>query len=295
MKRTFTLFLLFFCLSLLTSCYALEWKKLHEEADRMDLTEALAAAEKKADSIDNLYILGLVYLNLHKDKEAGNIFEKVLNLAPETLEARWGLAEVLRRQHKASDSERILSEVIKSRPDFYPTYISLAYLRYNEMKFEKSVELALLVMKQGQEKVDLSNYVRAVLLYAGNKGMIAHYGGPLSKVINGTVVLPNLKKAQALQPDYAGVLFGLGSFYFLAPSLAGGDLDSAKEYLERAVKADPLFVDAYVRLAQVYKKKGDNNNYEYYLDKALEIDPQNELALDIKSGRCKYICIAGQK
>jgi Tfp pilus assembly protein PilF len=295
MKRALTLSLLFICLGSLTSCYALEWRKLHEEADRMDLTEALAATEKKVDSIDNLYMLGLIYLNLHKDKEAGSTFEKILNLAPQTIEAQWGLAEVLRRQHKASDSERILNEVIKSRADFYPAYITLAYLRYNEMKFEKSVELALLVMKPGQDKVDLSNYVRAVLLYAGNKGMIAHYGGPLSKVINGTVVLPNLKKAQSLQPDYAGVLFGLGSFYFLAPSLAGGDLDRAKVYLERAIKADPLFADAYVRLAQVYKKKGDNNNYAYYLDKALGIDPQNELALDIKSGRCKYICIAGQE
>ena len=37
----------------------------------------------------------------------------------------------------------------------------------------------------------------------------ASNGGPLSKLLNGTQVLPNLKKAEKLQPDSAAVLFGL--------------------------------------------------------------------------------------
>jgi len=127
-------------------------------------------------------------------------------------------------------------------------------------------------------------------LRGGVKGMIAHYGGALSKVINGTAVLPNLKTAEKLQPEFSGVKFGLGSFYLLAPSLAGGDLGEAQKYLEEAVKIDPLFADAYVRLAQLYKIKGDTRRYNGYINKALEIDPKNELTLDVSSGKCKFIC-----
>jgi Tfp pilus assembly protein PilF len=127
-------------------------------------------------------------------------------------------------------------------------------------------------------------------MVSGAKGMIAHYGGPLSKLINGTAVLPNLKKAQVLQPNSAAVMFGLGSFYLLAPPLAGGNLGKAEEYLKKAITIDPFFADAYVRLGQFYKIKGDNQKYSFYLNKALEIDPQNELANDIYSGKCKFIC-----
>ena len=121
--------------------------------------------------------------------------------------------------------------------------------------------------------------------------MIAHYGGPLSKVINGTGVLPALRKAEALQPDNAGVLFGIGSYYLLAPGFAGGDRNAALDHLEKAVKADPLMADTYVRLAQAYKLKGNSEKYNVCLQKALEIDPQNELALDIKNKTCKFICV----
>jgi tetratricopeptide (TPR) repeat protein len=201
----------------------------------------------------------------------------------------------LRRQHKLKESELILDELIKSLPQFSPAYISLAYIKYIQMDFEKSVQLARKVIGQGADNVDLSNYVRSYAMMAGAKGMIAHYGGPLSKAINGIAVMSNLRKAERLQPDSPGVLFGLGSFYLLAPGFAGGNVDKAGPYLEKAIKIDPGFSDAYVRLAQFYKLKRDNEKYQAYLNKALEIDPQSELALDIKNGNCKFICINAQE
>ena len=42
------------------------------------------------------------------------------------------------------------------------------------------------------------------------------------------------------------------------------------------------FADAYARLAQFYRDKGDKEKYHSYLDKALELDPQNELALMVQ-------------
>ena len=98
-------------------------------------------------------------------------------------------------------------------------------------------------------------------------------------------------KPPELQPDDPAVLFGLGSFYLLAPGIVGGNIDKAKSYLERAVSTDPFFADAYVRLAQVYKAKGDSKKFEEYLKRALEIDPQNALARYARSKTCKFICV----
>ena len=293
MRRVIFFTLVFFSL-LFDYSFAIDWKKLHEEADRRSLPDSLLAVGQKVDSVNDLYVLALVYLNLHKDREAEATFSKIIKLKPDTFEARWGLAECLFRQHELAKSEVILREVIKADPDFSPVYISMAFLRYIQLDFKSTVKFALKVIEQGRDKVDLSNYVRAYTLYAGGKGMIAHYGGPFSKIINGTAILPNLKKADKMQPDSAAVAFGLGAFYLLAPPLVGGNLNKAEEYLKKAILLDPLFVNPYVRLAQVYKIKGDTVKYEFYIKKAIEIDPKNEFLQDTLSGRCKFVCTQGK-
>ncbi|MCK9615370.1 MAG: hypothetical protein M0R48_07700, partial [Candidatus Omnitrophica bacterium] len=238
-------------------CHALDWKKIHEEADKKDIKQAKSIQQENPQSQEAFYLLGLVYLNEYKNNEAGSTFGIMLNNNPDSIEAKWGLAEVLRRGHKLDKSEKILNEVIKENPQFSPAYISLAYIRYIKLDFKGASQLAYRVIKQQRKNVDATNYVRALLLYAGAKGMIAHYGGPISKIINGTSVFPALDTAQKLLPEYPGVYYGFGSFYLLAPKAIGGDIDKAKEYLEKAIKADPFFADSYVRLSQAYQLKGD--------------------------------------
>ncbi len=293
-KLIFTIIL--FCIFLIPDLsFALDWKTLHEAADKNDLLEAFGNVELNPQGIDDLYLSGLINLNLGNDKTAGAFFEKILDLDPGITEAQWGRAEVLRRQHKLAESQKILEECLKSDPEFFPAYNSLAYIMYTRLKFNDAVKLALKVIAAGQEGVDLSNYVRAILIYAGSKGMIAHAGGVVSKLVNGAAIYPNLKKAERLKPKDPGVLFGLGSFYLLAPVVAGGNLNRALDYLERCLAADPGFADAFVRLAQLYKAKGDLNKYALYMDKAFALDPENELALDIQSGKCDFICNVGKK
>jgi tetratricopeptide (TPR) repeat protein len=287
--------IIFITLSLLfiftAGACAQDWKSLHERADKLTLNQALANVKSKPDSMDDLYVLALAYLNLHKNKEARETFDRILQSQPGMQPARWGIAEVLRRRHRLGKSKDILLEVIKSRSEFSPAYISLAYIEYTQMNFRDAVRLALKAIRQGRDKVDLSTYTRAYLIMAGSKGMLAHYGGPISKIVNGMAVLPALKYAQRLQPDSPEVAFRLGCFYLLAPGIAGGDIDKAIDYLERAIKIDPLFADAYVRLAQAYKVKGDTERYISYLDRSLQIDPDNELGLDIQSGKCNFLCV----
>ena len=290
MRKRIILLLILCCVFKADLCYGLDWKRLHEKADKVTFSHDLTTFSEKPDSIDDLYVFGLACLNLHKDKKAEEIFNKIIALDPKVIEAEWGIAEVLRREHKFDKSKELLNKVIKLAPEFSPGYISLAYVKYIQMNFNESARLAARVLRQGEEKVDRSNRSRAYLLLGGSKGMIAYYGGPLSKLINGATVWSNLKAAEVLQPESAEVKLGLGSFYLLAPSFAGRDLKKAEEYLKKAVEIDPLFADSHVRLGQVYKVKGDNAKYQQCLKKALEIDPENELALDISKGKCKFAC-----
>ncbi len=295
MKRVLILILTLFMCSLGHPGYAFEWKNMHERAETTNSSQALAGVAKNPGSLDSLYLLGLVYLNEYRNNEAEKVFERMLSQDPNIWGAQWGLAEVFRRQRKLDKSEKLLDQVIKSNPEFSPAYISLAYLKYVQRDFKASIKLAREVIDQGKANVDLTNFVRAYCLVAGGQGMLAHYGGPLAKLAHGTRVLPNLKKAEELQPESPAVLFGLGSYYLLIPKVLGRDIDKAEQYLLRAIAIDQNFPDAYVRLAQLYQAKGDSGKYKMYLNKALALDPENELALDALQGKCAFACFSVEK
>jgi tetratricopeptide (TPR) repeat protein len=268
----------------------MDWKGLHNQADNLSLAAAKEMAAKNLASPSKQYVLGLVYLNLHQDQAADEIFSRLQADNPDLIEAKWGKAEILRRRHNSLAAESLLNAVVKTDPRFAPALISLAYIKYFQMDFKGAVNLTLGVIRRGRDQTDLSNYVRAYALYAGAKGMLAHYGGVFSKLIDGLAVKSNLDKAQKLQPNSPAVLFGLGSFYLLAPRIAGGNKIKAESYLDQAIKIDPFFADVYVRFAQLAKINGNKEKYDFYINKALGLDPQNELALDTLSGRCKFIC-----
>lgn len=283
MRRWILLFLFtILCLFQGSSSGAMDWKSLHEKADRLTLDEAITEVDRSEGSLDAPYVLGMVYLHLYKINAARSVFEQMMQIDPESVEAQWGLAEVLRRDHQLEEAKKLLRVLIEKKKDFPALYVSLGYLLFEEKAYDEAVALGYKVLKMGRDAVDRSNYVRAYLIIAGAKGMIASGGGPISKLINGTQVLPLLKKARSLQPDSAGVEFGLGSFYLLAPGFAGGDLNKASEHLRKAIEIDPLFADAYVRLAQACQRRGDRDGFFSNLARARELDPLNFLLASVE-------------
>ncbi len=256
---------------------AMDWKDIHEKADKTSLSEAVAYQQKDPQSREALYLLGIVLLNDYKIDEAESVFKRMLQTDPQSIEAEWGQAEVLRRRHEVDRAEKILEEIIKKDPEFSPAYITLAYMIFDKREYGRSIALASKVIRQGRQKVDLTNYTRAYLTIGGAKAMLADEGGIFSKLFQGTQILGYLKKAQELQPHSAGVLFGLGSFYALAPGIAGGDAEKGLALLKETIEVDPRFADAYARLAQIYYRRNEKDLARKYLADAQRLDPLNPL------------------
>ncbi|MBU1087723.1 MAG: tetratricopeptide repeat protein [Candidatus Omnitrophica bacterium] len=276
---------------IVNNAFSLDWKSLHEQAENADQDSVKIKVEKDSNNLSNLYELGLVYLNLYDHKQAKKIFEQMLAVDPDLIEAKWGIAECLRREYRIDLSQKMLEEIVAIQPDFFPAFISLSYIKFNLKEYDQAAKLSDSIIRRGKKKADRHTLTRAYLIFAGSKGMIAHNGGLLSAFINGSSVFTNIKRARTLMPDSAEVYYGLGCFYFLAPGAYGGNIDKAKEYLEKTIELDPQIIDAYVRLAQVYKFNGDMDKFDYYLNLALNKEPQNFLANDIKSNTCNFICL----
>ena len=270
---------------------ASSWVDWHTRAQEMSLSEAQARASAPGAGAEDWYVLGLRELDQYRFADADQAFARVLALDPNNLAARWGRAEVLRGQHDFAASVPILEQVLREDPRFAPALNSLAYIKYMQMSFTESSRLTGQVINLGEGQVDRESLVRAHGLYAAAKGMLAQTGGPLARSANFFAVQRHLRLARELDPESVVVLFGYGSYYMSIPTVLGGDLDKAREYLLAAVKRDPLFAEPYARLAQLAKVQGDEEAYQRYLDQALALDPRNEVALDLKEGTCRFICL----
>ncbi len=87
------------------------------------------------------------------------------------------------------------------------------------------------------------------------------------------------KMISYVNDDYAPALAARADVY-----LKQNKLDRAKDYYEKALKADAKFALAELGLARVAKAKKDNASYQRHLSKAKSLDPRNdEIMREVKS------------
>lgn len=223
----------------------------------------------------------LKYLKLRKDNLAEKEVDKILKIQPNDICALWGKAEIFRRAYKFKESEKLLNEVLAKCLGHAPSLISLAYIKYRNNKFQDASRL----LKQALKQPDLERENQALIymLMGSINAKKASQGGFLSKVVYGTRIRGFFEKAKIRAPDLSEVRLGLGSFYLLAPKIAGGNIDKAIEELECAVQLTPDFATANARLAQAYKQKGNLEKYNFYIQRTKELDPENEAVKEIET------------
>jgi tetratricopeptide (TPR) repeat protein len=222
----------------------------------------------------------LMCLKQRKDKLALIEAGKILINEPDNLCALWAKAEIFRRSYKFQEAQGLLDEILSKNPDYTPALISLSYIKYRNCDFNGALKLLNpLLNKPALEKENLS---LVYMLLGSINAKRASSGGLLSKIIYATHIKGFFEKAKSLGPDLAEVRLGLGTFYLVAPKIIGGNIGFAIQELKSAIELAPDFATPHARLAQAYKKKGDLENYNFYLQRAKELDPENEVVKEIE-------------
>lgn len=224
---------------------------------------------------------GMLLLKQRRDNEAWTKFLKVLMDTPHDSDALWGKAEILRRVRKYEEAQALLQEVLAANPKHVPALISLAYMKLERGQLNEAQRLVGEIFKDTTEK---ENHALAYMIMGAINAKRAELGNILNKVKYATQIKCYFTRAKELAPQLAEVRLALGVFYLTAPPLLGGNINKALAELKSAVELAPDFATANARLAQCYLKKGDQVNYNYYLDRAEALDPDNEVLPLIRRG-----------
>jgi len=238
-------------------------------ANALEYKEALSGTLKS----------GLELLRVRKDNAAGDIFSRILENNPVDVEALWGKAEILRRKRDFEKAQVFLNRIFSIEPKHAPSLIILSYLRYKSDQLNEAQALAEEVLSM--PSAGRGSRALAYMLLGSINARRSSLGGVVNKIRYGMQVERNFLKAKTLAPDLAEIHMALGSFYLLAPSFAGGNLNKALRELNTAILLAPDFATANARLAQAYAKKGDLVSYNFYLKRAREIDPGNEVLQEL--------------
>jgi tetratricopeptide (TPR) repeat protein len=122
---------------------------------------------------------------------------------------------------------------------------------------------------------------------AASLGKWARLNGIFKSLKYKDEILASIKKVEQLKPDffYASVPRYWGSYYALAPSIAGGDMDKSKDNFMKAIKNAPEYLGTKNLYAELYLVKKDNKkDFKAVLQEVIsapngpaEITPENKL------------------
>jgi tetratricopeptide (TPR) repeat protein len=224
---------------------------------------------------------GFKLLKTRQDHLASEYFEKVLVNDPGNPDALWAKAEILRRSRKYNEAEVLLTQVLNKDPKHVSALISSAYIRYqyNELNPAR----ALLQKVLDSKDLDNERAALALTLMGAINSKKSAQGLFTNKVFYGLRVKGFFVKAVKLAPDLAEARLGLGTFYLLAPAVAGGNINKACAELEYAIKLAPDFATPCARLAQICSLRGDKEKYNFYISRAKKLDPENEVVKELES------------
>ena len=118
-------------------------------------------------------------------------------------------------------------------------------------------------------------------LYCSYSGLISNnlkFLGVFAKMEQGLLVKEYLEKALEQNPDMTFAQMGLALWYFYAPAISGGSVNTALTFYEKAVSNArnnaELFMAEYY-LSQCYFQKGKKDEYNKTMDSLRKLLPEN--------------------
>lgn len=213
-----------------------EWDAAYRMASR-------AARAHPAD-VDVLYYLGLVTRHL-----AGEAFDRLVRMAPESGRVRQLRAEVLEAQERRADAEREYAAALAVAPDLLEALLGLGKLERIRLACTEAI----------------GHYSRAESIrptFDGAYGLgVCH-----SHLQDDEQAVKNFKQAVQRNPSSGVAWAGLGASLVKLRRTSEGI-----ETLQRAIALEPGMYDAYYMLGMAYQGSGDAARAQRAFEKAEQL------------------------
>ncbi len=215
--------------------------------------------------------LGKLYAALNNSQEAIYYLSEALKINPYLPEPYFTKGLIYRSDYYVREDEdprkeeswnRAVSSfqtAVEQDPNYYSAYIAMGV-----MYDEKGDSLAL---EYYNSAIDIApNSLEAWY----NKGMYYQNREEVDDALNCYYTINDIDETW---PD---PYYNIGYIHLLMTR----EYDSSIFYFERATQLDPMYYQAYNNMGFAYEKKGDLNNARKFYQKAVEINPNFQLAKD---------------
>jgi len=171
---------------------------------------------------------------------------------------------------KYDEALSLLQEFLVKNPTAYQTHINMGDCYKEKGEYEKAEEEYDLALESAKSDKDLGEEMMAKA--TAGKGDIYVRKGDLEKAQN------FFKESIALLPENEILPYNVGEIYF-----ANQKLDEAIQYYDIAIKIKPDWSPPHYRQGLVYLNKANYAKAEENFKKFLEIDPDSDLADQVRS------------
>ncbi len=207
------------------------------------------------------YYVMCKYAQYNKDyKSAEELCEKVVSLLPETRKAYQDVINILIKEGKKEKAEKYLKiyiENFKKPKDFL--FVARKYEQLNKINTAKQILNQAINIYP--DNIEILSLLTDIYLQSGELKKAENL---LKKLIKN----PKFKKKDK-------------AYYLLARiELTKGNLDKAKDYLEKAFKLNKKSSQIYVLLGEIYKQKKEYEKAEKIYLEVLKKNPNNFEALN---------------
>ena len=202
--------------------------------------------------IEGWEILGVVLAEEKQNEKAEAAFEHVLQIEPESINARMGKAQILASEGKYDQAASNFEEALKIKPYWAPAHLGLAKALE---AIGKKQEAELHFRQALKNRINTPTSYKALGQLCFEKGWLAD-------------AAKNFNDALRLDPSDAATHVNLG----MTLGLMGRQAQARDHYAE-AVRLDPNLAEAHARLGLELGRQGDNAGAVEQFSQAVRLKP----------------------
>jgi tetratricopeptide (TPR) repeat protein len=231
--------------------------------DNLSIEELRERLKKNRDNITLLKYLGMAYSKVGRNREAKEIFEKILLLAPMEWKVLRKLGDTYYNLRQYQKAIKTYQKTLKFQPDDISTHSNLGTAFFIINNTQNAIKHFKKVLKNDPKH----------LITLNNLGLLYLRTGRAKESI------PLLEKANQINPSHLYRQIQLGKAYE-----GVGEYIKAERLYFKILKKNPKFAEVYNSLAEFYLNRlNQPENSKIYFKKSLSIAPRQPRSWEIRN------------